>query len=159
MAIELGQRAPDFTAPCGDGTQVQQFTLSQELGDKNIVLAFFPLAFTPVCTDELCEFRDHLAQLGQLDAKVLGISVDSPFTQNAFIKANGLSFKLVSDFNKEIIEQYGVKYQELGGLKGVAKRSIFLLDKQGTVRYKWISEDAGVKPAQQEIIKALESIR
>ena len=81
MAIELGQRAPDFTAPCGDGTQVQQFTLSQELGDKNIVLAFFPLAFTPVCTDELCEFRDHLAQLGQLDAKVLGISVDSPFTQ------------------------------------------------------------------------------
>ena len=70
-----------------------------------------------------------------------------------------MSFKLVSDFNKEIIEQYGVKYQELGGLKGVAKRSIFLLDKQGTVRYKWISEDAGVKPAQQEIIKALESIR
>lgn len=158
MMLEVGQKAPDFTAPSGDGSKVEPLTLSKELGEQNIVLAFFPLAFTSVCTDELCQFRDGLAAFNNLKAKVFGISVDSPFAQNAFIKANGFEFKLISDFNREIIQKYGVMHETLGSLKGVAKRSIFVLDKKGVVRYKWVSEDPKVKPSQQEIISALKKI-
>ncbi len=159
MTIELGQKAPDFTAPACDGSQVQPMTLSKELGKENVVLAFFPLAFSSVCTEELCQFRDGLAEFNKLKAKVFGISVDSPFVQNAFIKANGFKFKLVSDFNKEIMQKYGVMHEMLGTLRGVAQRSVFVLDKQGIVRYRWISEDPKVKPSQQEIINALQKLQ
>lgn len=159
MAIEVGKKAPDFTAPSSDGSKVEPLTLSQELGEKSIVLAFFPLAFTSVCTEELCEFRDGMVQFNNLDAKVFGISVDSPFTQNAFIKTNGFKFKLVSDFNKEISQKYGVMHETLGSLKGVAKRSVFVLDRGGVVRYRWVSEDPKVKPSQQEIVNALKKLQ
>ena len=92
MTIEVGKKAPDFTALSGDGSKVEPLTLSKELGGQNIVLAFFPLTFTSVCTEELCEFHDGMVQFNNLEAKVVGISVDSPFTQNAFIKANGFKF-------------------------------------------------------------------
>ena len=159
MTAELGKKAPDFTAPVCDGSQVQPLTLSKEFGKENIVLAFFPLAFSSVCTEELCQFRDGLAEFNKVNAKIFGISVDSPFVQNAFIKANGFKFKLISDFNKEIIEKYGVMHEMLGTLKGVAKRSVFVLDKQGTVRYQWVSEDPKVKPALPEIVEALRKLK
>lgn len=156
--MELNQKAPDFTTKASDGERVEDFTLSKELGKEHIVLAFFPLAFTSVCTNEMCQFRDQMEQFHQLKARVYGISVDSPFALNAFIKAHGLKFKLLTDFNREISRAYGVLYEDLMGLKGVAKRSVFVLDKNGTVRYKWVSEDPKALPNFVEIKRVLEAL-
>lgn len=158
MAIELNQKASDFTTKACDGEKVEDFTLSKELGKENIVLAFFPLAFSPVCTNEMCSFRDSLAQFNSLKARVYGISVDSPFTLNAFIKANNLRFKLLTDFNKEISRAYGVLHEDLMGLKGVSKRSVFVLDKNGIVRYRWVSDDPRQLPDLEAIRTALQGL-
>lgn len=158
MAAELNQKAPDFTTKACDGERIEDFTLSKELGKENIVLAFFPLAFSPVCTNEMCSFRDSLAQLNSLKARVYGISVDSPFSLNAFIKANDLKFRILTDFNKEISRSYGVLHEELMGLKGVAKRSVFILDKNGIVRYKWVSDDPRQLPDLGAIQQALQGL-
>ncbi len=158
MAIELNQKASDFTTKACDGEKVEDFTLSKELGKENIVLAFFPLAFSPVCTNEMCSFRDSLAQFNSLKARVYGISVDSPFTLNAFIKANNLTFKLLTDFNKEISRAYGVLHEDLMGLKGVSKRSVFVLDKNGIVRYRWVSDDPRQLPDLEAIRTALQGL-
>ncbi len=155
MAVELNQKAPDFTTKVCNGEQFQDFTLSKELGKANMVLAFFPLAFSPICTNEMCAFRDSLSQLNSLRARVYGISVDSPFVLNAFIKANALKFELLTDFNREISRAYGVLHEDLMGLKGVAKRSVFVLDKTGTVRYKWVSDDPRQLPDLGAIRAAL----
>ncbi len=141
MPTELHQKAPDFTTKACDGEKIEDFTLSTELGKENIVLAFFPLAFSPVCTNEMCSFRDSLSQFHALKARVYGVSVDSPFVLNAFVKANGLKFKLLTDFNKEISRSYGVLHEDLMGLKGVSKRSVFVLDKNGIVSFQWVSDD------------------
>lgn len=158
MAAELNHKAPDFTTKVCDGEKIEDFTLSKQLGKENIVLAFFPLAFSPVCTTEMCSFRDSLAQLNSLKARVYGISVDSPFTLNAFIKANDLKFKLLTDFNREISRAYGVLHDELMGLKGVAKRSVFVIDKNGIVRYRWVSDDPRQLPDLGAIRQALEGL-
>lgn len=158
MAAELNRKAPDFTTKACDGEKIEDFTLSRELGKENIVLAFFPLAFSPVCTTEMCSFRDSLAQFNSLKARVYGISVDSPFTLNAFIKANDLKFKLMTDFNREISRAYGVLHEELMGLKGVSKRSVFVIDKNGLVRYRWVSDDPRQLPDLGAIRQALEGL-
>jgi peroxiredoxin len=158
MPAELNQKAPDFTTKVCDGEKFEDFTLTKELGKENIVLAFFPLAFSPVCTNEMCSFRDNLSQFSSLKARVYGISVDSPFVLNAFIKAHDLKFKLLTDFNREISQAYGVLHEDLMGLKGVSKRSVFVIDKQGVVRYKWVSEDPRQLPDLAAIRAALEGL-
>ncbi len=158
MALKLNQKAPDFTTKACDGEKIEEFTLSKELGKENVVLAFFPLAFSPVCTTEMCSFRDSLAQFNSLKARVYGISVDSPFTLNAFIKANNLKFKLLTDFNKEISRAYGVLHEDLMGLKGVSKRSVFVLDKNGVVRYQWVSDDPRQLPDFEVIRTTLQGL-
>lgn len=158
MSVQLNHKAPDFTTKACDGEKIEDFTLSKELGKENIVLAFFPLAFSPVCTTEMCSFRDSIAQFNSLKARVFGISVDSPFTLNAFIKANNLQFKLLTDFNKEISRAYGVLHEDLMGLKGVAKRSVFVLDKNGVVRYRWVSDDPRQLPDFEAIRTALQGL-
>jgi peroxiredoxin len=159
MPAELNQRAPDFTTKACDGEKIEDFTLSRELGKENLVLAFFPLAFSPVCTNEMCSFRDSMSQFNSLKARVYGISVDSPFVLNAFIKANELKFKLLTDFNKEISRAYGALHEDLMGLKGVSKRSVFVLDKNGTVRFKWVSDDPRQLPDFGAITKTLEDMK
>lgn len=159
MPPELNQKAPDFTTKACDGEKIEDFTLSKELGTENLVLAFFPLAFSPVCTNEMCSFRDNLSQFNSLKARVYGISVDSPFVLNAFIKANGLKFKLLTDFNKEISRSYSVLHEDLMGLKGVSKRSVFVLDKNGIVQYKWVSDDPRQLPDFGAIKKTLEEMK
>lgn len=154
----LGEKAPDFTLPLCDGEGVGQFTLSEHLGKGNVVLAFFPLAFTSVCTNEMCTFSDQLALFGGLNAEVYGISVDSPFALNAFIKAHNLQLKLLSDFNKEVSRTYDVLHEELMGLKGVSKRSVFVLDKEGIVCYRWVSDDPGKMPNFDEIRSTLDGL-
>lgn len=158
MPAELNQKAPDFTTKVCDGEKIEEFTLSKELGKEHIILAFFPLAFSPVCTNEMCSFRDSLSQFNSLQARVYGISVDSPFTLNAFIKAHNLKFKLLTDFNKEISRAYGALHEDLMGLRGVSKRSVFVIDKNGLVRYRWVSDDPRQLPDFGAIRKALEGL-
>lgn len=133
MTIEVGRQAPDFTLPHKPGEAPVQ--LSEYRGDKNVVLLFFPLAWSPVCTNELSATRDSYTQYAEVDAEVLGISVDSPFTLQAWAADQGFQFPLLSDFNKRVSEEYGVLYEDLLGLRGVAKRAAFVVDKRGKVRY------------------------
>ena len=116
------------------------------------MLAFFPAAFSSVCTKELCTFRDSLAALNKANAQVYGISVDTFFTLKAFQEAQGLTFPLLSDFNKQAIRDYGVFNEDMIGLKGIAKRAVFVLDKDGTVRHREVLEDARNEPDYQKVL-------
>jgi peroxiredoxin len=153
--VEVGDRAPDFILP---DTDLKKQSLNDYIGMKKIVLAFFPLAFSPVCTDEMCSFRDSEQQLNNLDAQVIGISVDSPFTLKAFAKQHGFKFPSLSDFNREVSKRYGVLHEEILGLRGVSKRSIFVIDKDGVVRYKWVSEDPTKQPDYAAVKEALSKL-
>ncbi|MGB9728377.1 MAG: peroxiredoxin [Thermoprotei archaeon] len=155
MPVNIGQKAPDFTLLDMNfkPRSLQEFVCSQ-----NVVLVFFPAAFSSVCTKEMCTFRDSMTKLNSLKANVIGISVDTPFAQKAFAEHNKLNFTLLSDFNKEVIKLYDVVLQDLLGLKELAKRAVFIIDKEGIVRYKWVSDDPKVEPNYNEIIKELERI-
>jgi peroxiredoxin len=154
--IRIGGKAPDFTLP---DTEMKQRSISEFLG-KKVVLAFYVGAFTSTCTKEVCEFRDSMARLVDLDAQVIGISVNDPFSNKAFAEKNRLPFPLLSDYNRKVIKEWDLELEDFAGLKGytVAKRSIFILDEQGIVRYIWISEDPSIEPEYEEIQKALELI-
>jgi peroxiredoxin len=154
--IKVGDKAPDFTLP---DTDMKPRKLNEFLG-KKVVLAFFVGAFTSVCTKEMCAFRDSMARLIDLKAQVIGISVNDPFSNKAFAEKNRLTFPILSDYNRQVIKTYGVETPDFGGLKGytVAKRSIFIVDKNGVVRYVWTTEDPTIEPDYREIEKALENI-
>ncbi|HKK46215.1 MAG TPA: peroxiredoxin [Balneolaceae bacterium] len=155
MSLNLDDNAPDFTL---QNTEGEEITLSDYKGKSNVVLLFFPLAFTGTCTEELCTTRDNMKLYNSMDAKVMGISVDSFFTLKEFKKAENLNFTLLSDFNKEVSSEYGALYDEFFGMKGVAKRSTFVIDQEGIVRHKEILEDAGELPdfkAVQETLSEL----
>ena len=155
MSIEVGAKAPDFTLPNEDRASV---TLSEQLKSGPVVLAFLPAAFSSVCTKELCTFRDAMARLNQARAQVYGISVDTFFTLKAFQEAQGLTFPLLSDFNKQAIRDYGVFNEEMIGLKGIAKRAVFVIDKDGVVRHREVLEDARNEPDYQKVFTALDSL-
>jgi peroxiredoxin len=143
MAIQIGQAAPDFTLHDSEKNKV---TLS-ELRGENVLLLFYPLAFTGVCTKELCSVRDNLHFYSGLNAKVLGISVDSLFTLARFKEDQSYNFPLLSDFNKEVSALYGSLYDSFAfDMKGVSKRSAFLIDREGVVRYAEVLENAGHVP-------------
>jgi glutaredoxin-dependent peroxiredoxin len=154
--IKIGDKAPDFTMPDVD---LKPRNINEFLG-KKVVLAFFVGAFTSTCTKEVCEFRDSMARLIDLNAQVIGISVTDPFSNRAFAEKNRLPFPVLSDYNREVIKLYDLVFPDFAGLKGytVAKRSIFILDEQGIVRYIWISENPAIEPKYNEIQKALEQI-
>ena len=151
MSVDVGSKAPDFTLTNQDR---QPVTLSQQRG-KSVVLAFFPAAFSSVCTKELCTFRDSLTRLNTANAQVYGISVDSFFTLKAFQEQQGLTFPLLSDFNKQVIRAYGVFNEDMIGLKGIAKRAVFVIDKDGIVRHKEVLEDARNEPNYDKVFSAL----
>ncbi len=154
MSVDVGTRAPDFTLTDQDRHPV---TLGAERG-RPVVLAFFPAAFSSVCTKELCTFRDSLASLNRVKAQVYGISVDTFFTLKAFQADQSLGFPLLSDFNKEVIREYGVYNEDMIGLKGIAKRAVFVIDKDGIVRYREVLEDARNEPDYAAVLKAVESL-
>ncbi|MGC4082170.1 MAG: peroxiredoxin [Vicinamibacterales bacterium] len=131
MPVDVGTKAPDFTLVDQDRNQV---TLSAQKGHP-VVLVFFPAAFSSVCTKELCTFRDSMARLNSAHAQVYGISVDTFFTLNAFRTQQGLTFPLLSDFNKEVIQAYGCYNPDMIGLHGIAKRAVFVIDADGVVRH------------------------
>jgi glutaredoxin-dependent peroxiredoxin len=154
MAVDVGSKAPDFTLTNQDRQPVK---LSEQRGGP-VVLAFFPAAFSSVCTKELCTFRDSLARLNQAKARVFGISVDTFFTLKAFHDQQGYNFPLLSDFNKQAIRDYGVFNEDMIGLKGIAKRAVFVIDRDGVVRHREVLEDARNEPDYDAVFKALASL-
>lgn len=140
----------DFQLPDQDR---KQRSLKEFLG-KKVVLAFFPGAFTGVCDKEMCAFRDSMQSL---PGQVVAVSVNDPFTNKAFANANKLQFPLLSDYMRETIKKLNIVHNDFAGLKGytAAKRSVFVLDPTGVVRYKWVSEDAGKEPNYEEVKSAL----
>lgn len=152
MAIQEGDAAPGFALPAAPGEEVDVGAL---IGKEKVVLLFFPLAFSPVCTTELCTFRDRWAELEGLDANVFAISVDSPFVARRFREEEKIPFPVLSDFNRSAARRYGVLHEELLGLEGVAKRSVFVIGEDGTVAYRWVTEDPGVEPDYEAVREAV----
>jgi len=152
MNLTIGDKAPTFVLK---DTKLQDVDLTSYLG-QNVVILFFPLAFTGVCTTELCQTRDDIAKYNSTDAQVLAISVDSPFTLAKFKEDNKLNFPLLSDFNKEVSRAYHALYEEfVAGMKGVSKRAAFVIDKAGTIKYAEVLENAGNLPNFEAIHKSL----
>jgi Peroxiredoxin len=154
--LNVGERAPDATIFDYDRKPVK---LSQFFGKKNTVLAFYFLAFSPVCTNEMCTFDQGLKEFEKLDATVLGISVDSPFANKAFAEKYNIKYPLLSDFNKEAIKNYDVVHNEMFGFKEIGKRAVFIVDKNGIIRYKWVAEDPRNEPNYDEIRKVLQQLK
>jgi peroxiredoxin len=135
MAISTGSQAPDFTLKSKQGDTMTEVTLSEFAGKSNVVLLFFPFAFTGVCTAEMCDVTAGLGGFESLDAKVIGISVDSPFAQDAWAKKENIGITLASDLNKETAFAYGTLLENLGGFGAASARAAFVIDKTGIVRY------------------------
>ncbi|HEY0457241.1 MAG TPA: redoxin domain-containing protein [Verrucomicrobiae bacterium] len=135
MAIPVGSKAPDFTLKSKQASGLVDVKLSSNFGQKNTLVLFFPLAFTSVCTKEMCDVSAGLNGHGGLNADVIGISVDSPFAQEAWAQKEKISITLASDLNKKTAEAYGVLLPDLIGLGAVAARSAFVIDKEGVIQY------------------------
>lgn len=156
MKIQQGQAAPDFSLY---NTEKNKVTLSDYKG-KNVLILFFPQAFTGVCTNELCSVRDTLETYTSLNAEVLGISVDSLFTLAKFKEDQKYNFPLLSDFNKEVSQSYGAFYDDfVFDMKGVSRRAAFVVDKQGVVQYAEVLESAGDLPNFEAIKAALAGLK
>ncbi len=158
MGITVGDQAPDFTLKSKSGDDMNDISLSDYRDNKNVVILFFPLAYTGVCTDEMCSVSAGLADYDALDAQVLGISVDSPFAQEAWAEKEGITIPLLSDFNKEVSAAYGSQFEDLIGFKGVAKRSAFVVDKSGVVRFASVSDDPTELPDFDAIKACLQAL-
>lgn len=157
MALKEGTKAPDFTLKTKTGDGLKDVTLSEHFGKEPVVLFFYPLSFTSVCTNEMCSVSKDIDAYEDLDTAVYGISVDSPFTQEAFAKENDVSITLLSDFNKDVAEAYDVLFDELLGFKGVAKRAAFVINKNGEIVFSWSSEDPHDLPDFDAVKQALKS--
>lgn len=155
MSITVGNKAPEFSLFDSSKNKV---ILSDYKG-KNVLLLFFPQAFTSTCTKELCAIRDDIARYSNANAVVFGISVDSVFTLNKYKEEQHYNFPLLSDFNKTVSEAYGSLYEEwILEMKGVSKRSAFVIDKEGIVRYAEVLENAGEVPDFEAINRELEAL-
>jgi peroxiredoxin len=156
MSVEVGQRVPDVPLVSPDRKAAR---LTELLGPLT-VLVFFPGAFTGVCTKEACTFRDSMSEFNSINARVVGISVDSPFAQKAFVDANGLNFPLYSDFSRHAVRAFGIEDPNFSGglLPGVAKRSVFVVDRDGVVRWRWVSDNPGVEPDYAAVADAVKSL-
>lgn len=151
----VGSPAPDFSLAPAPGPD--RVTLSEHRGEP-VVLLFFPLAFSGVCTAELCHMADDWSRWEEVGVKVLGISIDSPFVNRKFAEETKVPFPLLSDFNKDASSAYGVLYPDYFGMRGVSKRSAFVVDREGTIRYAWVAEDSGLMPDFEEIFAAVKAL-
>ena len=156
MAADVGQKAPQFTMV---DTDLKSRGLAEFAG-KNVVLAFYPAAFTGVCQKEMCTFRDALNDFASASTAILGVSVDSPFANKEFSAKNGLNFPVLSDITRDTIRQYDVVFNDLAGIKGftVAKRAVFVIDKQGVIRYRWVAPEPKVEPNYDEVKAAVKKL-
>lgn len=156
MAADIGHQAPQFTLV---NTELKTVSLADFAG-KKVVLAFYPAAFTGVCQKEMCTFRDGLNEFVSANTSVLGVSVDSPFANKEFAAKNGLNFPLLSDISRDVIKSYDVVFNDLAGVKGytVAKRSVFVIDREGVIRYKWVAPEPKVEPDYAEVKAAVKKL-
>jgi peroxiredoxin len=154
--MEVGQNAPDITLV---DTEKNKVSLADFKG-KNVVVLFFPLAFTSVCTTELCNMRDNISLYNNLNAEILGISVDSFYTLAKFKEEQNLNFRLLSDFNKEASKAFDVLYESFGPfeMKGVSKRAAFVIDKEGVIQYAEVCASPGDLPDFNAIQSALKPL-
>jgi peroxiredoxin len=152
MPIDLGSKAPDFTLMNQDREPV---TLSAVLQKGPVVLAFFPAAFSSVCQNEMCTFRDSIAELGTGNGQVLGVSTDTFFALKAWSDQQRFGFPLLSDYNKEVIRRYDVVNPDMIGLKDIAKRAVFVIDRDRIVRHKEVLDDARNEPDYAKVQAAL----
>jgi peroxiredoxin len=150
---DIGDKAPDFELPDVD----QKWRKLSEFRGKKTIVAFFPAAESPVCTAEMCAFRDQLDELRNYGANIVGISVDSPHANKAFTQTRHLNFPVLSDYKRDTIKRYGIVMGKLGTMEGynAAKRSVFILDEDGKVIYRWISDNPSVEPQYDEIKEVL----
>lgn len=155
---KLSAIAPNFTLPTKTKDGLKEITLSDNFGKKNTVLLFFPLAFTSVCTEEMCSITNDYNAYSKLDAIVYGISVDSPFSQEIWAKQHGLSFPILSDMARKVIKKYSIVDSELLNLGGVSKRAAFVIDKKGKIVYQWITNNPKILPPFDEVKQALKTI-
>lgn len=158
MALSINNVAPKFVAKSKSKTGLIDVSLETFITKQQIVLLFFPFAFSSVCTEEMCTLSSEYQVYGALNAVVLGVSVDSPFAQEAWAQENDIPFVLISDFNKTISKQYDVLYEDLSGFKGVSKRSAFVIDLSGKISYAWSTEDPHNMPDFKAIQTALNKI-
>jgi len=162
MSLKIGDLAPDFKLFSKNTTgEPKEFSLSDYKG-KNVVVLFYPLAFTGVCTTEMCTVSEGFEQYENLNAVVLGISADSIFSQEAWAKANKITIPLLSDFNSEVMTKYGTRYPDGGfvlGLNGVSKRAAFIVDKNGKIAYTEVLENAGELPNFEKIKEVLKTLK
>jgi len=155
MTLKIGDKAPTFILK---DSKLQDVDLTSFAG-QNVVLLFFPLAFTGVCTTELCQTRDDITRYSNMNATVLAISVDSPFTLAKFKEENKLNFPVLSDFNKDVSRAYHALYEEfVAGMKGVSKRAAFVIDKTGIIKYAEVLENAGNLPNFDAVHAALTNL-
>ena len=152
-SVKEGSKAPSITLLDTD----RKIRELKEFVRGNVVLAFYPGAFTSVCTQEMCTLRDSLAKMNSLNASVVAVSVNDPFSNKAFAEKNGLNFPLLSDYNREVVRKYGIALDDFAGMKGytAAKRSVFIIDKTGTIRYRWVSDDPSKEPDYGELATKL----
>lgn len=156
--VSEGDYAPDFTAPLANG-DIDDVTLSEAVEDGPVVLAFFPGAFTSVCSHEMEAFDDRLDDIADAGATIYGISIDTPFAQNAFRDELGLGFDLVSDSERAIVDDYGIAMDFAAlGVHNLAKRAVFVVDSDREVTYAWVSDDPGVEPDYDEVVSAVQAL-
>ena len=155
MSVDVGAKAPEFTLPNQDRESV---TLSDTLKNGPVVLAFFPAAFSSVCQQEMCTFRDSVADLNKTNAQVLGVSTDTFFALKAWGDSQKLNFPLLSDYNKDVIRKYGVVNPDMIGLKDIAKRAVFVIDRDGVVRHREVLDDARNQPDYEKVKQSLSSL-
>ncbi len=148
--VGVGEKAPNFTLK---NTSKEEVSLSDYQGEA-VILAFYPGAFTGVCDQEMCSLQDNLSELNTVGAKVIGISVDSPWANGEFARKYEIEFELLSDLDREVIDLYDAKFVGLGGLEGYvsANRAIVIVDPKGFVKYRWVAENPGIEPDYQQIV-------
>ena len=154
IMVRKGDKAPGFTLPRKPGEMVD---VGADIGKHKVVLLFMPFAYSGVCSAEMCHMRDHFSDFSKLDAKVYGITVDSPFVTDKWRQDENIPFPILSDFNKEVASQYGVLHEQLKIFRGVAKRSAFVIDTDGNVVYSWVTEDPSQQVKFDEIAAAVTS--
>jgi peroxiredoxin len=154
--IEVGQPAPDFTLPASEGRRVRLRELLE--AGNTVVLAFYPLDFSPKCSSELTQFQATYEHLRAMGAEVIGVSTDSSWCHTAFAKRLGLEFPLVSDFNREIIGDYVGFYESIDGMRNVSRRGIVVVDPSGIVRWTWSTDDPGQVPDTEAVREAVQEI-
>jgi peroxiredoxin len=156
MSLKVGDVPPPITLPSKPGNPVE---VSASFGKRPVVILFFPLAYSSVCTAEMCTFRDSWDRWSGLGAEIYGISIDSPFVADRFRADERIPFPLLSDFNKTVAANYGALHEDLMGLKGVTKRAAFVVGRDGKITYAWVSENPGVQVDFEAIAKAVEASR